>query len=146
MLKPLKCTLFTILFCSLISCATKPPDVPVFENMQQRLSTDPVSGHLVLTASPTCMKYIGEPECGHGVYIVSGRQIIIGELPGHLLNGKKWSELKAQSIYVPAKESYAPLSTYMINSCKKMNCDSQIDAYKVKLDSLNGISDVILKP
>lgn len=128
----------------LTSCSPKIPDVFVFESLEQRLSTDPMSGHLILSPSPTCMKQIKEVSCGHGVKIVSGEEIFVGEIT--LYAGKKWSELKAESIYVPAKESYAPLSAYIINSCKKMNCDSQVDAFKVKLDSLNGISGAMKNP
>jgi len=74
---------------------------------------------------------------------VSGKEIYIGELPAHQLKGKKWSQLKAESVYMPAVESYAPLSTYIINTCKKDNCSSQVTGFKVKLDSLNGIGAVI---
>lgn len=133
-----------LLFAWLLSaCTPKPPDVPACEHLRQRLSNDPVTGHLILSPSPTCEEKIGEPECGHCTYIMSGKEIFLGELPTHLLNGKKWSELRASSIYLPAVESYSPLATYIINSCKKMNCDSQVDRFKVKLDSLNGIGDVL---
>jgi len=132
-------------FC-LISCALKPPDVPVFEDLQQWVGTDPVTKHLILNASPMCMLKIQEVECGHGVFIVSGKEIYIGENAPNLYNGKKWSQLKSESIYCPAKECFAPIETYMVNTCAQNKCDNTIDAYKVKLDSLNGISGVLATP
>lgn len=135
--KKLRCLLLVILCGLQINCAT-PPDVPACQNLQQHLSTDPVTAHLILAPSPTCMKQIGEVECGHCVYIVSGKEVFIGEGKEHLLDGKTWSTLKQQAVILPAKESYAPLSAYLINSCKQANCNDQIDRFKIKLDLLNG--------
>lgn len=146
MLKLNRWLLFAILSCSAISCAPKPPDVFVFEYLQQHLATDPVTTHLVLTPSPTCMEKIKEPECGHGVSIVSGREIFVGEAEASYYKGKPWSALKAQSVYVPAVESYAPLATYMINACEKMHCSDQLNAFRVKLDALKGVSSAISRP
>lgn len=138
---------FAILSWLLISgCAPTPPDVPACEHMAQRLATDPVTGHMLLTPSPTCMKQISEPECGHCVYIVSGKEVFLGEQAGHWLNGKPWSKLRQTSVYLPVAESYAPLATYIINACKKMNCSDDVDKFKVKLDSLNGVSGAISNP
>lgn len=135
--------LILLWFLVIEACAPKPPDVPVCEYLAQRLVTDPVTGHLLLKASPTCEKQIGEVECGHCTYIVSGREIYVGEGKDHLLNGKSWLQIKSQSIYVPASESFAPLEDYIINSCKKMNCNDQVDAFKIKLDSLKDVSAAI---
>lgn len=140
-LNRLRCLPFVILLCLLIEACATPPNVYVFENLQQHLATDPVTTHLILTPSPTCMAQIGEVECGHGVSIISGDEIFIGELPTHLFNGKTWGAIKSESVYVPAVESYAPLSSYMIDACKKMNCSDQVDAFKLKINPLN----VILK-
>lgn len=82
------------------------------------------------------MEKIKEPECGRGVSIVKGEEIFIGELDGHLFNGKKWSEIRSESIYIPAKESYSPLAAYIIDQCKAANCEDDVDRFKVKLDSL----------
>lgn len=111
--------------------------------MPAHLGVDPVTNDLILKPSPTCMAKIQETECGHGVYIMSGREVFIGENSNHLFNNKPWSVLKTQSILVPAVESYAPLEAYVIDSCKKDNCNVQVDAFKVKLDSLNGITNAI---
>jgi hypothetical protein len=135
----LKFLLSIILSLSLTNCTPKPPDVPVCEHLKQRLTTDPVTGHLILKASPVCMKEIGEVECGHCTYIVSGKEIYIGENEKFHLNKKPWSQLREESILMPAEESYAPVATYIINSCKKMNCSDDVTRFKVKLDSLNGI-------
>ncbi len=132
---------FAILFCSLISCAPQPPDVPVFEHLHQRISHDPVTDHLLLTPDPVCLEEIGEAECGHGVFIISGKEIFIGEKKEHWFNGKPWSQLKSESIFVPAVESYAPMATYMINSCEKLKCNDDVDRFRVKFDSLRGVKD-----
>lgn len=140
MLKNSKWLLSAILFYSLISCGPKPPDVPVFESLDQIVLKDAVTGHLLLTPSPICLAQIGEPECGHGIFIMSGKEIFIGEKAPYLLGGKPWSKIKSQSVYVPSIESYAPLTAYIINSCKKMGCDKSVEGFKVKIKSLKGIS------
>lgn len=147
MLKKLRWLLFAILSWSLISgCTPKPPDVPACEHMASHLAVDGSTGHMVWAPSPTCMKQIGEPECGHCVWIVSGKEAFIGEQKGHWLNGKTWSKIRSQSAYLPAAESYAPLATYIIDSCKKMGCSDDVTKFKVKLDSLNGVSGALSNP
>ena len=148
MLKKLKWTPFAILLWLLTNgCATpQPPDVFVFENMEQRFTTDPKTGHTILTPSPACEAAIGEMSCGHGVSILTGAEVFVGENSNHLFKNKKWSELRAESVYVPAVESYAPLSTYIINSCNKMGCNTQVDQFTIKLDSLNGVLGAIQNP
>lgn len=136
--------LLSLLSLSLLNCSVKPPNVFVFESLEQHLKTDDITKHIILSPSPTCMAKIGEPACLHGVAIMSGEEIYVGELPGHFFNGKKASAIKAESIYVPAVESFSPLKTYIVNSCKKMNCDTSVDQFNVKLNSLNGISGAIL--
>lgn len=142
----MKLLLFVILSFLLANCATKPPDVFVFKNLQQHLSNDPVTGHLILSPSPLCVQKINEAECGYGVSIMTGREIFVGEDPAHYFNKKPWSVVKQQSLYVPAIESYAPIATYMINTCAKNKCDPNVDKIKVKLDSLSGVSAVISSP
>src|SRR6266576_3128993 len=83
-----------------ISCTPSPPDVPVCENLPQRLISDPETDHLLLEASPTCEKRIAEVACGHCTYIISGKEIYIGERKPNLLNGKPWSQIKLESVYV----------------------------------------------
>lgn len=129
---------FAILSWLLISagCATTPPDIPACEHLSSRVYTDPKTGHDMLEPSPACFAAIGEMECGHCVWIMSGKEAIIGEKPGTWFNGKPWSKLKEQSVYMPAEESYAPLAAYAINACKKMNCSNDVNRFKVKLNSL----------
>lgn len=131
------------LFLLLTSCAVAPPDVPVFEYLPQHLATDPVTGHMILKASPDCEAQIGELECGHGVFIMSKKEIFVGEAPAHWYKGKPWSQLKRESIYLPAQESYAPLATYIINSCAKNNCNDQVSRFRVQLDELKGIGAIL---
>lgn len=131
-----------ILLWSLIeatACTPEPPDVPAFESLTQRLVTDPITGHLLLSPSPTCIEKIGEAECCHGVFIMSRKEIFVGEGPFALYNGKGCKELLAESVHLPAKESYAPLATYIINACKKMNCNSQVDRFLIPINMLSGV-------
>ncbi len=127
----------------LLSCTQQPPDVPVCENLTSHLGTDPETGHIVLRPSPACSKAIGEAECGHCVWIMSKKEYFVGENPKYHLGKKPWSQIKRESIYVPAVESYAPLSAYIINACKQMNCDSEVDRFKIKLDSLSAIGSLV---
>ncbi len=130
-----------VIWCALqISCAPKPPDVPACEHLAQRLTTDPVTGHLLLSPSPTCLREIQEPECGHCVFIVSGNEMFVGENNGHWFNGKPWSVLRQQSVYLPAEESYAPLAEYIINACKKMGCSEDVTKFKSRLGFLKGVA------
>lgn len=146
MLKKKKWSLFAIsLFC-LSSCTPKPPDVPACEHLGQHLSNDPATGHLLLNPSPTCMEEIGEPECGHCVFIRSGNIFFVGEKEGHLYNKKPWSKLRQQSVYLPAEESYAPLAAYIIDSCKKMHCSEELEKFRIKLNSLNGVAKALAIP
>ena len=142
------CLLSAILSWLLTSCASmpKPPDVPACENLKERLYQDPVTGHQIFAPSPTCMAEIGETSCGHCVYIVSGKEKFYGELPANQLNKKPWSTINLTTVQLPAEESYAPLAAYIINACKKMNCNNQVDAFKVKLDSLNGLKPAAENP
>lgn len=92
------------------------------------------------------MQKIEEPSCGHGVSIMTGREVFVGNQTAHYFNGKSWGALQEESVYVPAVESMAPLETYIINSCKKMGCNDNVDQFKVKLNSLNGIQGAIVNP
>lgn len=89
------------------------------------------------------MKAIGEFECGHGVYLLSKQEIYVGENPKTWYNKKSWSRLKRESVIVPAQESYAPLAVYMINACEQMNCMDEVTRYRIRLDELKGIQDVL---
>ena len=126
------------LYACLNSCAS-PPDVPACEHLGQRLAEDPVTRHLVLSPSPTCTKRVGEKECGHCVKIVSGREFFVGEKKDTWFNGKPWSQIRRESILLPAVEAYAPLSSYLINECKKASCNGDVTRFRVKLGTLNEV-------
>lgn len=100
---------------------------------------------MILMPSPLCMAQIQEFECGHGVYIMSKREVWVGENKANWFNGKPWSEIKRESVYVPAVESFAPLSTYIINTCERNSCNDQVDRIKIQLDELEAIG-AVLKP
>lgn len=72
---------------------------------------------------------------------MTGREIFIGEKPINFLNGKPWSKIRAEAVYLPSVEAYAPLSTYIINACKKMKCSNDVDRFKVALGNLGVTSD-----
>jgi hypothetical protein len=122
------------------SCSTYPPDVPVCEHLGRFIEKDS-SGHDILKPSPACMKAIEEPECGHCTYIVSGKEIYVGEYKK--FNKKTWSQIKSEAIVLPAEESYAPIAAYMINACKKMNCSKDINRFKVQLGTLKNSRNVV---
>lgn len=140
-LNKMKSLVLIISLFLLSACNVTPPDVPVCEPLYQKLSNDPDTGHMILVPSPTCESQIGEIECGHCTYIMSGKEVYIGEGSAHWLNGKPWNLIKKQSVLVPAQESFAPLEAYIINSCKKMGCNNQVDAFKIKLNSLSGADE-----
>lgn len=152
-MKEFKWINFAILLCCLISaCAHKPPDVFVFEPLTQRVYEDETTHHTMVMPSPTCMdgdetkglKGIGEPECGHGMSIMKGREILVGERPENYFNGKPWSQIQRESILVPAVESFAPIQAHMINTCQQMKCDPELEKFKVKIDSFSGLKEIIL--
>lgn len=137
MLKWKNCALLGILSWLVINCASMPPNVPACKHLAQRLVENPKTKHLELHPSPACLKTIGEPECGYCVNIVKGEERYIGER-GHFLNGKPWSQIKREAILLPAVESYAPLSTHIINQCRRLNCSNDVTRFKVKLDQVLG--------
>lgn len=112
-----------------------PPDIFVFEGLEQHLSKDPVTGHDVLKPSPACMKAIGETSCGHGISIVSKKVIYVGEAKETWYKGKPWSQLDRESVKLPAEESYGPLTVWIINQCIKFKCSDEVDRFKVQLDA-----------
>jgi hypothetical protein len=128
----------SVLWCTLAAngCIPQPPDVPVCESLTKRLKKDSATGHVILSPSPTCEVEIEEPECGHCVYIVSGREIYLGNKEGHTLGGKTWADIQAEAVLLPAQESYAPLATYIINSCEKEGCSMYAQKFKAKLSPL----------
>lgn len=89
------------------------------------------------------MEKIGEHECGHGVYIISGKEIWVGEEPKHYFHKKPWSQLRRESMIVPAEESGAPLLTYVINSCAQNHCNDKVDRFKIQLNELKGIGPLL---
>lgn len=105
--------------------------------MGQYLTIDPVTKHKLLKPSPTCMSKIGEVECGHCVMIKSKDEFFVGEAEKYHLNKKPWSQIREESVLLPAEESYAPLMADTINMCKKNQCDKEVEKFKVKLNVLN---------
>jgi hypothetical protein len=88
------------------------------------------------------MEQIKERECGACTYTVTQRKKYIGEKKENWFNGKPWSQLRKESILVPAEESYAPMVAHIINSCKARGCDKEITKFKVKIDSMEKIREI----
>lgn len=126
----LKFLLSLSLLVSLSSCTPKPPDVFVCKALNQRISSDPKTNHMMLLASPSCVREIDEPECGYCLRILSKQVKYVGEKDAHKLDGKPWSQIKREAVIVPA-ESYAGLSAFMINSCKAQSCLEQINDFRI---------------
>lgn len=135
----MKWLLLVALFALLINCSVQPPNIYIFEEMNEHMGIDPITGHTILRPSPTCYTKIQELSCLHGVATMTGDEIFIGELPEHFFNGKPASQIKEESILMPADESYSPMVTYIINSCKALNCNSDVTRFKVKIESLKNI-------
>ena len=119
------------------SCDKAPPDVPACEHFNETIENDPVTGHTLLKPAPICMEEIKEPRCGHCIWIVSKKVQYVGEKKETWLNGKPWSQLRDESVLLPAEESYGPVSAHMINQCKKLNCSDEVDRFKIKLNVFN---------
>lgn len=124
--------LLIILSGLLVSCKQVPPDVPVCQHLEQRKIFDADSVTLKVRPSPACMMEIAEPECGQCTYIRSGKQIYIGNKKENWFNGKSWDDLRYSAVIVPSEESFAPILTYMINSCKASECNKDITRFKVR--------------
>lgn len=92
------------------------------------------------------MKAIQEAECLHGVRIVSKKEIFVGEKKEHYFNGKPMSQLIRESVLLPAAESYAPISQYIINSCKASGCSDQVDRFRVVLPTIDGLIGAAKNP
>ena len=135
----MKWLLLVVLSNLLTSCAVQPPDVVILTELNEHIGIDPITGHTILRPSPTCFEKIQELNCLYGVYTMSGKEVFIGNNPVNYFNGKSATQIKEESILMPAVESYSPMVTYIINSCKALNCNSDVTKFKVKIDSLNSI-------
>lgn len=131
----LRLLLFMTLCVSLLSCNKhQPPDVPVCQELSKRRIFNADTLELIEKPSPTCMIEIAESECGHCVWIVSGKEKFVGNKSENYLNGKSWTTIKEHSVLVPGEFSYAPITTYMINQCKRFNCHKEVGKFKVKFE------------
>lgn len=113
------------------SCAIRPPDAMAFHELNAELDYDPITDHLLKKPSPACEKAIQEPSCGYGVSMLTGQTVFVGNSKGHEWNGKTWDQIKAQSVLLPAQESFAPIADYIVNSCEKMHCNEEVDRFRV---------------
>jgi hypothetical protein len=134
----MKWLLLVISLNLLTNCAVQPPNVPLFIELGQHIVKDPITGDILLKPSPTCYEKIHELECLYGIYTMDGKEVFVGNNPINYFNGKSADQIKEESLLAPSIETYAPIATYIINSCKALNCSSDVTKFKVKIDSLKG--------
>ncbi len=142
----------TILLISLLSllssCAIKPPDGPVCRplNAKRIVTKDPFGIPVEkIRPNPVCIAEIGEPECGRCTWTISDRVKFIGESEDHHLYGKPWSLIKIEAVIMPS-EYFAGLKSYIVKSCKELKCDDQIPRWRIKVDSIDSVGDLIASP
>lgn len=141
------CSLFAL---ALSGCAgVQVSDRPMCRALKPITVKYPDAFGIVVTEerpNPTCMKAIGEGACGFCPYTVSDKQVWVGESKAYWLYDTPWSVLKEQCALVPTQTLAALKEDAMVN-CKKYGCgDQNIAKWRIKLDSLSSIGDVIAKP
>lgn len=126
----------------LLSSCTKPPDVPACRPLTQRTIEYRDEFGIPVRKSypnPTCVKMIGEPQCGYCIWTISSRVQYVGEAKKWHLYGKPWSRVMTEMVLMPS-EGYARMKAYIIRNCKKHNdCNKNIDSWRVKLDALDSL-------
>lgn len=133
--------LLMISFALTASCTSTPPDIAACKPLDKLVFVDKNSGSTRTVPSPTCQKNIQEDECGYCVRIVSGNSFFVGEAKAHQFSGKPWSQLRSESIYLPAAESYSPLAAYILKVCAEDGCSTQLTKFKTKIDALKAFGD-----
>ena len=131
MLKHKRLKLLTVWLSTQSSCAVMPPDIFACKSL------DPVVINGETMPSPTCKRGIGEARCGYCTYTISEKSFIVGNEPQNHYDGRSWDQMVDRAVILPAKESYAPLKAYIINSCKASNCDALISGWRFKLEELD---------
>jgi hypothetical protein len=131
--------LSSALFVFLVSCAVKPPDVPICRELktQNESKTIPDIGFIKIERpNPVCLKELNEVSCGFCVWTISKKSQYIGETKSFLY-GKPWSQVKREAVLIPT-EAYADVKATFINMCKKYKeCAADISSWRLKLDSLD---------
>lgn len=109
----LKKILYFILIVSpvlILSCATKPPDVPI------------------------CVEL--NPDKAYCVKIVSGAEFNIDEQ--NKFENKTWWEQRPTMIQMPAS-SWAEIKSYIIKTCKKYGqCEKEISSWDRTIENVDG--------
>ena len=130
----------SVLFVLILNVGcVKPPDVWVCRDLTEKVViTEDAFGveEMNLRGNPVCLSEIKENRCGYCVRSISGTHTYVGEDSTHQLEGKKWSEMRIDSVMLPA-DSYAALKEFIINSCKKSNqCAEGIAKWRTNLELL----------
>ena len=129
-----------ILFVTLLSACTKPPDVPICRELKPQIIEIPDAFGVITTTvrpNPVCAKKIRESTCGECIWTVSDRIEYIGESSKHWLAGEPWSVVKMESLLIPPS-SQAKQKKFILDMCKAYpsNCDSAIPRWRVKVDQV----------
>lgn len=103
-----------ILFALLLSCTTKPPDVPLC--VEINLSK------------------------GWCTYTIEDKEFFIDEEHPYSFSKEKpktWWELRPTFVYMPA-DSWAEIKAFIIKVCKQSGkCDKEISSWQRKIDSID---------
>lgn len=84
--------------------------------------------------NPVCMREIKEAECGRCSWTISEKTQYVGEAKETWLDGLSWTDIKDTAVILPAK-SAAQVKAYILNQCKKTDCNKDISKWRIKIDN-----------
>ena len=109
MLKKFLLIVFLFSLSSLLSCASKPPDVPL------------------------CVEI--HPEKGKCIKVMSGETFVVDET--HKFEGKTWWEIRPAMVQMPAS-TWVAFKAYIIKMCKKTNmCGKEVPSWDRSLETVD---------
>ncbi len=107
----------------------------------------PDANGYIRRSNPVCDKEIGEADCGYCVFTITDKPIYVGERPENQFRRTPWSKLKLSAVLLPGLFSYAPIKAYFINTCKEFgDCNKDLARWRIKLDSLDSVGDILIEP
>lgn len=133
-------------FGILVSCAA-PPDIPgctafpskdyfVMRDMFIKLcGDDPACRTHVADWKKHFAEWTVPSDSGVCLNLVSGKQTAVD--PGHSFNGKTWPDLVLKSVMLPAKESVAPLKTYIQDQCHQTKKCGSVGNWETTIKELD---------
>lgn len=84
--------------------------------------------------NPVCMKNIKEPTCGRCTWTIDDKVQYVGNNESNYLDGQSWLDIQLTGVIFPA-QSVAKVKGYIVNQCKKTNCNDNISKWRVKINS-----------